>query len=41
LRIYDWTPTAARSASSDFDLAAAHRPEGITVAAAVDGFIEL
>jgi hypothetical protein len=40
LRNYDWTPTAARSATSDFTLAAANRPEGITVAAAVDRFIE-
>jgi Phage integrase, N-terminal SAM-like domain len=31
---------AARSATSDFTLAAANRPEGITVAAAVDRFIE-
>jgi hypothetical protein len=40
LRTYDWTPTAARSATSDFNLAAANCPEGITVAAAVDRFLE-
>jgi hypothetical protein len=40
LRSYDWTPTAARSATSGFNLAAANRPEGIAVAAAVDRFIE-
>lgn len=40
MRTYDWTPTAARSATGGFDLAAAHGAEGITVAAAVDGFIE-
>jgi hypothetical protein len=40
LRSYDWTPTAARSATSDFNVAAATRAEGIAVAAAVDRFIE-
>jgi hypothetical protein len=40
LRPYDWTPTAARSATSDFDLAVPRRPDDTTVAAAVDQFVE-
>jgi hypothetical protein len=40
LRPYDWTPTAARSATSEFNLAAALRTENVTVAAAVDQFLE-
>jgi hypothetical protein len=40
LRPYDWTPTAARSATTGFDLAVARHPEDVTVAAAVDQFVE-
>jgi len=40
LRPYDWTPTAARSATSDFDLAVPGRPDDTTVAAAVGQFVE-
>lgn len=38
MRPYDWTPTDARSATTD--LGAAPRPQEITVAAAVDDFID-
>ena len=37
---YNWTPSAARSATSDFNLAAAPRAEDVTVATAVDRFLE-
>ena len=40
MRPYDWTPTAARSATSDFDLAVTRRPDDTTVAAAADQFVE-
>ena len=40
MRPYDWTPTAARSATSEFNLAVPRRSEDITVAAAVDRFLE-
>jgi hypothetical protein len=39
LRPYEWTPTAARSATSDFNLAVAPRAQEVTVAAAVDQFL--
>jgi integrase family protein with SAM-like domain len=40
LRPYDWTPNAARSATSEFDLAVPRRPDDATVAAAADQFVE-
>jgi hypothetical protein len=40
LRPYEWTPTAARSATSDFNVAATVRAEDVTVAAAVEQFLE-
>jgi hypothetical protein len=40
LRSYDWTPTAARSATTNLTLGVAPRSDDITVAAAVDEFIE-
>jgi hypothetical protein len=40
LRPYDWTPSAARSATTDFDLDTVQWSGGITVADAVDEFVE-
>jgi hypothetical protein len=40
LRPYDWAPSGARSATTDFSLAAAQRSEEISVAAAVGQFID-
>lgn len=37
---YDWTPTDSRSATTNFKLGARPRPRDVTVAAAVDEFVD-